>query len=65
MTRALRWVGTEVRKPPNFYGMNDLEEFLRKFEVEVLGNQILPALEIALKATSTHWWGTHKKKINN
>jgi hypothetical protein len=25
MMRALRWVGIEVREPPTFYGMNDLE----------------------------------------
>jgi hypothetical protein len=35
MTHALRWVGTEVREPPTFYGQNDLEEFLTKFELEV------------------------------
>jgi hypothetical protein len=38
---ALKWVGTEVREPPTFYGQNDLEEFLRKFELEVLENQRL------------------------
>jgi hypothetical protein len=34
MTRALRWVGIEVREPPTFYGRNDLEEILTKFELE-------------------------------
>jgi hypothetical protein len=38
MTRALRWVGTEVQEPPMFDGMNDLEEFLLNFEVEVMEN---------------------------
>jgi hypothetical protein len=28
-------------------------------------NQILLALDIALKATPARWWGTHKEKINN
>jgi hypothetical protein len=27
MTSTLRWIGLEVRQPPNFYGLNDLEEF--------------------------------------
>jgi hypothetical protein len=65
MTRALRWVGTEVREPPTFYGQNDLEEFLMKFELEVVENQRLPVLYIALKATHARWWGTHKENINN
>jgi len=38
MIRALRWVGTKVREPPTFYGLNDLEEFLMKYEVEVMEN---------------------------
>jgi hypothetical protein len=54
MTRALRWLGIKVREPPTFYGLNDLEEFLRMFEVEVLENHIFPALNIALKETHSH-----------
>jgi hypothetical protein len=65
MTRVLRWVGTEVREPPTFYGLNDLEEFLMKYEVEVMENQILPVLDISLKSTPARWWGTHKANINN
>jgi hypothetical protein len=65
MTHALRWIGSEVREPPTFYGMNDLEEFFMKFELEVVEIQRLPVLDISLKATPSHWWGTHKEKINN
>jgi len=25
---AERWVGTEIREPPSFHGLNDLETFL-------------------------------------
>jgi hypothetical protein len=46
MMHVLRWIGTEVREPPTFYGQNDLEEFLMKFELEVVENQILPVLDI-------------------
>jgi hypothetical protein len=65
MACALRWVGTEVREPPTFYGLNDLEEFLMKFEVYIMENQILPVLYISLKDTPARWWGTHKENINN
>jgi hypothetical protein len=58
MTCVLGWFGIEVREPPTFYGFNDLEEFLMKFEVEVMENQILPTLYISLKDTPTRWWGT-------
>jgi hypothetical protein len=26
--RTVRWVGTKIREPPNFHGVNELEEFL-------------------------------------
>ena len=35
-----------------------------KFEL-VVESYILPILYISLKATPTHWWGTHKENINN
>jgi hypothetical protein len=60
MMHTLKWVGTEVRKPPTFYGLNDLEEFLMKYEVKVMENHILPALDIALKSTPAIWWSTCK-----
>jgi hypothetical protein len=28
---AVRWVGIEIREPPSFHGLNDLEEFLKKY----------------------------------
>jgi hypothetical protein len=65
MTGTLRWVGTKVREPPTFYGLNDLEEFLMRYGVEVMENQRLLALDIALKSTPGRWSGTHKAKINN
>jgi hypothetical protein len=32
------WVGIEIREPPSFHGMNDLEEFLTRYEDKVLEN---------------------------
>ena len=65
MTCELRWIGSEVREPPNFYGQNYLEEFLIKFELEVLENQRLLVLDISLKETHACWWSTHKEKIHD
>ena len=62
---TLRWVGTEVREPPTFYGQNDLEEFLTKFELEFFESHRLPVLDISLKATPACWWGTHKENIHD
>jgi hypothetical protein len=36
-----------------------------KFELEVVENKILIVLDISLKATPAHWWGTHKKNMIN
>jgi hypothetical protein len=63
--RAVRWVGTKIREPPSFHGVNDLEEFLTKYEDEVLENQRLLSLDIALKATPARWWGAHKETIQD
>jgi hypothetical protein len=57
---AVRWVGTEIREPPSFHGINDLETFLAQYEDAVLENQRLLALDIALKATPARWWGTQR-----
>jgi hypothetical protein len=44
--RIIRWVGTEIKEPPSFYRINDLETFLTQYEDEVLENQILLSLYI-------------------
>jgi len=54
---AIRWVGTKIREPPSFHGVNDLEELLTRYEDELLDNQRLLALDIALKETPAIWWG--------
>jgi hypothetical protein len=61
--RTVRWVGTEIREPPSFHRENDLKVFLAQYKDEVLGNQRLLALDIALKATPARWWGAHKETI--
>jgi hypothetical protein len=36
---------------------------LKNYEEEVLENQRLLALDIALKETPARWWGVHKETI--
>jgi hypothetical protein len=63
--RAVRWVGTEIREPPSFHGLNDLEKFLTQYEYEVLENRRLLSLDLSHKATPARWWGTHKQTITD
>jgi hypothetical protein len=65
INRAVRWVGTEIREPPSFHGINDLETLLSEYEEAVLENQRLLALDLSLKATPTRWWGTQKETITD
>jgi hypothetical protein len=60
---TVRWLGTEIGEPPSFHGLNDLETFLTQYEDEVLENQKLLALGLALKSTPARWWGMHKETI--
>jgi hypothetical protein len=65
VTRAVRWVGTEVRQFPTFTEEDNLENFLTEFESEVLDSQRLLVLDIALRDTPAQWWGAHKKVIQD
>jgi hypothetical protein len=52
-------------EPPTFQGLNDLEEFLKNYEEEILENQRLLVMDIALKETPAIWWGAHKETIQD
>jgi len=58
-------VGTEIREPPSFHGVNDLEELLTIYEHEVLENCRLVSLDIKLKETPARWVGHTKKQLRN
>jgi hypothetical protein len=45
--------------------VNDLEEFLIRYEDEMLPNQRLLDLDIALKETPAIWWGAHKETVKD
>ena len=53
MMKSLCCVSSEVRKLPYYDGLNDIDPFLDEFESEVLNNQRIQALELALHATPT------------
>ena len=65
LTRALRWIGVEICEIPTFDGLSEIQEFLQKYEVKVPLDQRLKALDVALRATPTRWWATHKRNIAN
>jgi hypothetical protein len=62
---AVRWVGTEIREPPNSHGVNDLKEFLKKYEEEVLEHHMILAPDISPKERPGRWWGVHKETIED
>ena len=63
--RVVIWVGTEIREPSSFHGVNDLEEFQRRYEHEVLENKRMLSLDIEFKETPAIWWGAHKEIVKD
>ena len=61
--RSVRQVGTEVCDLPTYEEFPNLDTFLAEFEEKVLEPQRLLALDVALKATPTRWWVSHKESI--
>jgi hypothetical protein len=55
----------EIRETPSFHGINELEEFLTRYEDEVLENQRILSLYISLKETPARWWGAHKEVVRD
>jgi hypothetical protein len=65
LTREVRWIGKKISNVPTFDGMNPLEAFLSYFETHVPAQHRFLAMDEALKATPTIWWGTHKINITD
>jgi hypothetical protein len=65
LTREVRWIDTTVSNLPTFDGLNPLENFLSEFETSVPTKKRLLAMDEAMKATPTRWWGTHKGNITD
>ena len=65
MTWSLLYVLSEVRNIPTYDGFNEVDIFLDAFEREVPEKQCFQALDWALCATPTRWWGTHKGSFDD
>ena len=64
MTKSLGCVSTEVRNLLHYDGLIDVELFLDEFESELLEEHLFQALELALHAMPSRWWGTHKENFD-
>jgi len=59
MMRLLCCVSTKVRNLPMYDGLSEVDDFLNRFEREVLEQQRVEALKWILCATPARWWGAH------
>jgi hypothetical protein len=59
----LRWIRTKIVEPSRYNGLTHIYFFINEFEMQILDQQILLALDIALKVTTTIWWDAHKDGI--
>ena len=60
MTKSPQWIGTELKDIRSFDGLADVNDFLQQFEQEILHEQRMAAIDLAVRATPTRWWYTHK-----
>lgn len=60
MTKSLRCAFSEVGKLPYYDCLTNVNLFLDEIECEVPEDHCFQALELALRATPTRWWGMHK-----
>lgn len=65
ITKSLHCISNEVCNFPYYDGIGDVSLFLDEFERDVLEEQQLQSLDIALSAAPTCWWGTHKDNIGD
>jgi len=63
MVRSLHCMTTEVRDLPMYDGLTMVDEFLNKFESEVLEQQRFDALKWALCTKPARWWGTCQQHL--
>jgi len=51
--------------PPRYYGLTYISSFVKEFELWVLEQQRLLAVNVVLKATLARWWNTHKEGMED
>lgn len=64
-TKSLLCISIEVCNLPYYDGLEYVKLFMDKFERDVSEEHCFQALYIALRATPTRWWGTHKNNFTN
>lgn len=63
ITKSLCCINSEVCKFPYSDGLGNVSTFLDDYERQILEEQRLSALDVALSSTPTRWWGAHKRNI--
>jgi hypothetical protein len=53
------WIGIDIYNPPKYDGLTDISMFVKTFELQVLEQKRLLALDVVLKATPSRWWDAH------
>jgi hypothetical protein len=61
----LCWIGTELHDPQKYDVLIDIISFLKAFELHILEQQRLLALDVVLKATLAKWWVAHREGMKN
>jgi hypothetical protein len=59
----MRWIGSKVNVHPTYDGSLEVHNFLSCMEEEILTDQRISILDIALQDTPARWWATHKAFI--
>ena len=65
MTWSFFRVSSEERNLPIYDGLNEVDIFFNAFEMEVPQKQCFQALDWALRATPSRWWGTLKGSFDD
>lgn len=60
MMRSMHCVSIEVMNLPTYDGLIEVDDFLNKFEREVLEQQHFESLKWVLRTMPTRWWGIYE-----
>jgi hypothetical protein len=65
IVRETRWVGTEVREHPIYDGTLEIDCFMVNMEENIVEDQRITVLDLALQDTPAKWWTNHKALVEN
>jgi hypothetical protein len=63
--RETRWVGTKVREHPIYDDTSGLDNFLVIMEENIVEDQRISVLDVALHDNPARWWTNHKALVEN